>query len=271
MRLLGHSHRAAPGLRARGGRAAYSEAEELSAEGLSVAFDGVVALADVDLVLRRNEILGLIGPNGAGKTTLVNVLSGFQPPRAGRLLLGGQPVTGRAPYHLARAGVSRSFQGVRLCERMTVLQNVEVGAVGVGMSRRNARKVALAELERVGLESIASADATAIAFGSERLVSVARALASEPRFLLLDEPAAGLNEEETDHLVEIIAGIRDDLHCGVLVIEHDMRLIMRVCDRVHVLDSGRTLANGTVDEVRSDEAVIEAYLGQAGRAGSDAA
>lgn len=233
----------------------------LAVQALSVAFEGLLALDKVDLELRRGEVLGLIGPNGAGKTTLLNVLSGFQRPRAGRVTLDGRDVTGLAPHHRARLGVGRTFQGARIFRALSVAENIEVGGLGAGLSRRAARARARDLMARFGLVAEADRPASSLPHGRGRRVTILRSLAAAPRFLLLDEPAAGLNEAESDDLLALIRDIRDDLGCGLLVIEHDMRLIMRLCDRIHVLDYGKTIASGPPGVIRCDPAVVLAYLG----------
>jgi ABC-type branched-subunit amino acid transport system ATPase component len=233
----------------------------LEAREVRVDFDGVRAVDDVALTLERGEILGLIGPNGAGKTTLVNVLSGFQAPATGEVALAGLRVTGWPAHQLARRGVARTFQSVRVFGRLTALENVEAGAVGVGLSRRRARGRAVEILGWLGLAQRRDARGATLTLGEERLLGIARAVATGPRWLLLDEPAAGLNDAEGDALLEALALTRDRAGCGLLVIEHDMRLIMRLCERVQVLDSGRTIGEGTPEQVRSDPAVLAAYLG----------
>jgi branched-chain amino acid transport system ATP-binding protein len=253
----------------RGGRKPSSSAphgastatDRLEAVGVGVSFGGLKAVGNVDLVLGRGEILGLIGPNGAGKTTLVNVLSGYQRPTRGRIRLDGVDVTGLGPPQLAWRGLARTFQGVRVFADMTVYENVELGAIGVRTSRREARELALELLARVGLSDKADAIVSALPQGDERRIGILRALATRPRFLLLDEPAAGLNENETDALVASLAAIRDDFGCGLLVIEHDMRMITRLCERVQVLDHGDTIAEGTPEVVHGNHAVLAAYLG----------
>ena len=237
-------------------------AELLEARGLKVHFGGVHAVDGVDLQLRKGEILGLIGPNGAGKTTFVNALSGFQKPTAGTVHMNGADVTGWSPYRLARRGLARTFQSVRLFPGLTVLENVELGGVGVGMHRPAARKWARELLERLHLGDKAHLYATGLPHGLERRLGIVRALAAKPTFLMLDEPAAGLNEQESDELVGSLTLIRDDFSCGLVVIEHDMRLIMRLCERIQVLDYGKTISIGTPAEVRSDPAVLTAYLGR---------
>jgi branched-chain amino acid transport system ATP-binding protein len=234
----------------------------LEVRGLKVHFGGVKAIDGVDLTLTKGEILGLIGPNGAGKTTLVNALSGFQRPTAGRILVGDTDVTGWSPHRLARLGLARTFQSVRMFPDLTVLENVELGGVGMGMRRAAARKWARDLLERLKLDGMSHLYGAGLPHGLERRFGIVRALATKPSFLLLDEPAAGLNERESDELVEALTLIRDDFSCALMVIEHDMRVIMRLCERIQVLDYGKTISIGTPGEVRSDPAVLTAYLGR---------
>lgn len=234
--------------------------ELLTAETIRVQFDGLRAVDDVDLTLRRGELLGLIGANGAGKTTLVNVLSGFQRPTRGRVSLLRGEITGWPAHRIARAGVGRTFQNVRLFPALSVLENVQLGAVANG-SRRDARQQALELLAFAGLEHRATVQADSLAHGEERLVGVLRALAMKPRFLLLDEPAAGLNEAESSHLVDLLRLLPQRFGLGLLIIEHDLSVIMRLCESVQVLDHGRTLALGTPAEIQHDAAVRRAYLG----------
>jgi branched-chain amino acid transport system ATP-binding protein len=238
-----------------------TQEELLEAKGLRVQFEGVKAVDDVDLMLHRTEILGLIGPNGAGKTTLVNTLTGFQRPDEGTIRLGGANVTGWPPHRLARAGLTRTFQGVRAFGDLTVSENVEVAAVCAGSSRRKAQAASARILAEVGLTGHASIPASALPHGDARRLSIARAMARNPRFLLLDEPAAGLNETESDLLMGTIARIRDERGCGVLLIDHDMRVIMGTCDRIQVLDYGKTISVGSPAEIQNDTTVITAYLG----------
>lgn len=232
-------------------------------EGIKVTFSGVHALDGVDVTVKPGEILGLIGPNGAGKTTMINVASGFQTPTEGRISIDGEDVTGRSPRELFAAGLARTFQDVRLFWRLTVLENVEVGLVS-SMSRRSAQHKAEQLLEYLGLAGVAAKLASALTRGDQRRLGIVRALAAQPRFLLLDEPAAGLNEAEGDELLETLLGVRRNFECGLLLVEHDMPLVMRLCDRVQVLDYGRTLAIGSPAEIRQDAAVLTAYLGTQG-------
>jgi branched-chain amino acid transport system ATP-binding protein len=233
----------------------------LAAREISVRFAGLTAVDGVDCDLRPAEIVGLIGPNGAGKTTFVNVLTGFQAADEGTILADGNDIAGLSPEKRARAGIVRTFQGARLFTDLTVFENVEVSGVGIGLPRREARERATEALDAVGLLDLADSRAGDITTGQERRLQVARAFAMAPRYLFLDEPAAGLNEGETDELIEVIASLPARLDCGVLLIEHDMRVIMGVCERIVVLDQGRVIKVGTPAEVRSDQRVIDAYLG----------
>ena len=252
----------APGAAQQAAPAVENGTELLEARGLMVHFGGVHAIDGVDLVLEKGEILGLIGPNGAGKTTLVNALSGFQKPTAGKVYVNGQDVTGLSPNKLARRGLARTFQSVRLFPGLTVLETVELGGVGVGMRRPAARRWARELLERLNLDDKAGLYGAGLPHGLERRLGIVRALAAKPTFLLLDEPAAGLNEQESDELVGSLTLIRDDFSCALVVIEHDMRLIMRLCERIQVLDYGKTISIGTPAQVRRDPAVLTAYLGR---------
>jgi branched-chain amino acid transport system ATP-binding protein len=237
------------------------DAPRLEARELRVHFEGVKAVDGVDLVLERSEILGLIGPNGAGKTTLVNALTGFQRPTAGAVVVAGTPVTGWAPHAIARIGLARTFQAVRLFRGLSVFENVTLGAVGVGVPLRQAQRNAWELLERMDLGRVAMADAGAVPHGEERRIGIVRALAMKPTFLLLDEPAAGLNEGESAQLVTALREIRRDFGCGLMVIEHDMHVIMNLCERIQVIDHGKTISIGSPEHIRSDPAVQKAYLG----------
>jgi branched-chain amino acid transport system ATP-binding protein len=234
----------------------------LEAKGVEVSFEGLTAIHNVDFILQEGEIVGLIGPNGAGKTTLVNVVSGFQRPDKGVILMGERDVTGMSPDRLARHGIVRTFQGGRLFRGMTTFENAEIGAIGMGLRRGEARQRTMQVLEWMGLSGKANLAADSLPYGDERKVGIARALTMMPQYLMLDEPGAGLNEVEADHLMHMIGRIRNDFGCAVLVIEHNMRLIMGVCERVHVLDGGRTLALGTPQDVQENERVRAAYLGE---------
>jgi branched-chain amino acid transport system permease protein len=242
----------------------------LRAEGVSVAFAGLKALRDVDLTLGRGEILGLIGPNGAGKTTLVNVLSGFQTPDSGTIRLDGEDVTRLPPARLARAGLARTFQSALPFAHLSALEGVAVGAMGVGVGIGRASATATSVLDRLGLGELAQEPAGALPPGIQRLLGIARALATSPSYLLLDEPAAGLNDAECRGLVEALRGVLADFGCGILLIEHDMSVVMDLCPRIQVLEDGATLRIGSPAETQTDPAVIEAYLGHSFLAGAGA-
>jgi ABC-type branched-subunit amino acid transport system ATPase component len=231
----------------------------LAAENVVKRFRGLHALDGVSLSVREGEIVGLIGPNGSGKTTLLNVASGVLEPTSGRVTVGGVDATGLRPHQVARLGVGRTFQQIRLFAEMTVEENVEVGAVARGVERDEVGRL----LARLGLTADADRPATTLPYGQQRRVEIARALAGRPRYLLLDEPAAGMNEAESDALLDTIRRVRDEEGCAVLVVDHDLRLIMRLCERIHVLAEGRTICEGTAQEVRRDPSVIQAYLGTA--------
>jgi branched-chain amino acid transport system ATP-binding protein len=225
----------------------------------------VQALTEVDLELARSEVVGLIGPNGAGKTTLVNVITGFDFPTTGRVELEDRDVTRWSPQRLGRAGLARTFQHGHAFKGLTVQENVEVAALGVGASSRDARLRAQRLLGALGLAARAGESASALPHGDERKLGVARALATEPRFVLMDEPAAGLTEAEVPELAAVVRSVRDEHGAGVLLIDHNVTLILDVCDRIQVLDQGRTLAEGTPDEIRKNIDVANAYLGGSGR------
>jgi branched-chain amino acid transport system ATP-binding protein len=234
----------------------------LRAAAVSRAFEGVQALRGVTLELHRHEVVGLIGPNGAGKSTLVNVLTGFDFPDEGSVELEGRDVTRWRPHRRGRAGLARTFQHSRSFKALSVRENVEVAALGVGARPREARRRADGLLESLRLRVYADAPAGVLPHGDERRLGVARALATEPRYVLMDEPAAGLPEAEVPAFAEVVRSVRDEHDAGVLLIDHNMALIMGVCDRIQVLDQGRTLAEGTPGEIRGNIDVAAAYLGE---------
>ncbi len=237
--------------------------DTLRASAVSRAFEGVQALVGVTIAVGRSEVVGLIGPNGAGKSTLVNLVSGFDRPDSGSVHLGVDDVTRWSPHRRGRRGLARTFQHSRAFRSLSVRENVEVAALGVGASPSEAARRADGLLDRLGLESHAAAPASTLSHGDERRLGVARALATAPRFLLLDEPAAGLPEAEVPDFAAIVRSVSADDGVGVLLIDHNMALIMEVCDRICVLDQGRVLAEGAPAEIRSNLDVTAAYLGEA--------
>ncbi len=248
----------------------------MRAEKVDKDFGGVRALLGVDLEIRREEILGVIGPNGAGKTTLFNVLTGFSEPTRGKVFFEGQDVTGKPVYRICQRGIGRTFQNIRLFGQMTVIDNVVVGMhnrihtylVGVCLKlpstvRKEQETYTKARqiLEYLGLENVAGELAANLPYGRQRKVEIARALASEPKLILLDEPSAGMNPQEAADLMALISGIRK-MGPSVVVIEHNMQVVMGISDRVVVLDFGEKICEGSPDAVRRDTRVIEAYLGR---------
>lgn len=233
----------------------------LEVRGLTKYFHSLRALQEVDLEVPNGRIVGLIGPNGSGKTTFINVVTGHLKPTAGRVYLDGAEITGLPAHRLARAHLARTYQNVRLFNTLSVLENVIVGALSVGIRRREAEGAARAFLDKLGIGQFAETQAAALSYGHKRLVEIARALAMRPRYLLLDEPAAGMNDDETRGLLMCLRPLPDEYGLGILIVDHDMHLIMELCDLLHVLNFGQTIAEGTAADVRRVPAVIDAYLG----------
>lgn len=248
----------------------------LEVKGIEVRYDGVRAVAEAHLQVSEGEIVGLIGPNGAGKTSLFNAIAGVVKPVAGTVLLDGRPLDGMMPHERARRGLGRTFQAGRLFGRMTLRDNLEVaqylrgrsgvlgaltGSLGARIDRKLARIRADEVIAAVALEEFADMACRALPYGIQRIAEIARALCIEPRVLLLDEPSAGLDSRESEDLNRMVLRIRDLMETPVLLIEHDMTVVMGISDYIYVMDFGWMLAQGTPDEVRSDERVISAYLG----------
>nr|WP_227462347.1 ABC transporter ATP-binding protein [Desertimonas flava] len=253
-----------------------SGGDGLTVTEVTVRFGGILALDRVDMIARRGEISGLIGPNGAGKTTLFNCLTGLYRATSGRIRWNDVELLGMQPYQVAGHGISRTFQNLALFPRLTVRQNVIVGmhrvrrtdwvsnALRMPWVRKEEREIAAratAALDEVGLGDVADRPAAGLPYGTLKRVELARAVASEPSLLLLDEPAAGLSHSEVDELMDVVRLLRDRYDLTIVLVEHHMGLVMRLCDHLTVLNFGRTIATGSPAEVRSNPAVIEAYLG----------
>lgn len=249
----------------------------LNAVKVSRYFGGLKALEKVDLFVKPREIMGLIGPNGAGKTTLFNLITGHYQPTEGEIYFKDERIDGLKPYMITEKGIARTFQNIRLFGQMTVLENVLIGRhtrmksglLGAILRRpgdvkeeAESKKTALEYLSFIGLDKKKDEKARNLAYGEQRRLEIARALAAEPQLLLLDEPAAGMNPQETTSLMKLISRIRDEMGITILLIEHDMKVVMGISERVAVLDYGKKIAEGTPREIQKNEAVIRAYLGE---------
>jgi branched-chain amino acid transport system ATP-binding protein len=268
----------------------------LRMEHITMQFGGLTAVDDFDNVVYEGEILGIIGPNGAGKTTAFNVITGIYFPTKGRIIFDGIDITPYRPHQITHLGIARTFQNIRLFGTLTVLDNVLVAMhhllsardadeilkkhgkkkkikgtlwfwravtkLGYMKQEREMRQRAMNLLKKVGLDHLANEVASALPYGQQRKLEIARALATEPKLLLLDEPAAGMNPKESEELLEFIKYIRDEFKLTVILIEHDMKVVMGVCERIIVMDSGKIIAEGTPEEISKNPRVIEAYLGK---------
>lgn len=248
----------------------------LKTEKVTMKFGGLTAVKDFNLELNQGEIVALIGPNGAGKTTAFNTITGVYRPTEGKVLLGEDDITGLRPDQITKKGLARTFQNIRLFKELTVLDNVLIGnhlhlkagllEATLGLPRyRREERIMLEKshnlLDKVGLIQYKNEKATSLSYGLQRRLEIARALATEPQILLLDEPAAGMNPKETDDLTEFIQQIREEFHLTIFMIEHHMQVVMGISDRIYVFDHGVTIAQGSPYEIQNNEKVIEAYLG----------
>ena len=248
----------------------------LEAKAIGIRFGGLKAVDNVNMVIRKGELIGLIGPNGAGKTTCFNLLTGVYQPTSGEIFFKGQSLKGKKPYQISRLGVTRTFQNIRLFKEMTVLENVLLAAhqhseydlattivrlPNYFKEEDEMRKEALKLLSIFDLDKKAHLNAAGLPYGEQRKLEIVRAMATRPDLILLDEPAAGMNHAETEGLMHTISKIRKEFGLTVLLIEHDMKLVMGICERIYVLDHGLLIADGTPEQIQKNEKVIQAYLG----------
>ena len=248
----------------------------MKAQHLGIQFGGLKAVDDFNMEIGESELVGLIGPNGAGKTTVFNMLTGVYKPTEGNIILDGKDITGQNPELISKSGIARTFQNIRLFNDMTVLDNVKVGLhnqirynMWTGILRLPAYKEKEHEMNREAMKLLKIFDldkeadykASQLPYGKQRRLEIARALATHPKLLMLDEPAAGMNPQETNELTEFIGRIRDEFHMTILLIEHHMDLVMDISDRIYVIDFGELIATGTPEEIQNNQRVIDAYLG----------
>lgn len=251
--------------------------EFFTVRNLTMKFGGLVAVNDFDITLKKGEIVGLIGPNGAGKTTVFNMIAGYYAPTSGTIHFQGKLLNGKKANEITRSGVARTFQNIRLFTELTVVENVMIAyhcrlrssflgaALRLPLYRREEKEMfegAMEFLREVELEDLAREQAGSLPYGMQRRLEIARALATGPQLLLLDEPAAGMNPNETQDLLQLILRLREKYRLTVFLIEHDMKFVMQLCERIQVLDYGTTIASGTPEEIQQNERVIEAYLGE---------
>lgn len=248
----------------------------LEIKNITKSFGGVVAINDTSFHINKNEIFGLIGPNGAGKTTMFNIITGNYKPSSGDVFLDGKKITNKKNYKIVREGIARTFQNIRLFSSMSVMENILIGfehqtnytylesifrLPRYFNEEKKVKQKALEIMKFLGIDNFKDELATSLSYGSQRKVEIARALATSPKLLLLDEPAAGMNPNETKELAELLFKIRDKFDVTILLIEHDMKFVNHLCDRVMVLDYGKTIFEGKIEDAIKDEEVIKAYLG----------
>lgn len=248
----------------------------LEIKNITKSFGGVVAINDTTFQIEKNQIFGLIGPNGAGKTTMFNIITGNYKPTSGQVFLNGKEITSKKNYKIVKDGIARTFQNIRLFSSMTVMDNVLIGLENdtrytyfesilrlprYFAQEKKVRRKAMEILDFLGIGDYAEELATSLSYGQQRKVEIARALATNPKLLLLDEPAAGMNPNETKELAQLLFDIRDKFDVTILLIEHDMKFVNHLCDKVLVLDYGKTIFEGKIEDAIVDEEVIKAYLG----------
>lgn len=233
----------------------------LSATEITVQFGGLKVLDDFDLAVPLGQVTGLIGPNGAGKTTVLNVLTGFLKPNSGDVRVNGQSLLGKKPHKIRRLGIARTFQSGRLGTNLTVLETIAVAGIGLGLKRRHAEAKAEDILDWLNIAHLALSQTGGLPYTDQRRVAIGRAVMGRPSFLLLDEPAAGMAERETEDLEQLVANIAKKMGTGVLLVEHNLRMVLNICGDVNLLNSGKIIASGSPDEIQTSEIVKEAYIG----------